>query len=249
MNRDIVAKRFTIGQYIYTPIDISDRDLIVEDRPYAGLLYIDRSLYLRNTNDSRSVRSLSLLVGVVGDLSFAGYVQKEIHKIIDSREPMGWDHQLNNEFLLNFSLIERYVLYANDHVNLSIYGGGSLGNLNTQILFGSLIKFGIGDGVYGDYDFINFEPFPKNLKSKWYIVYVFAGVEQRVVAHNILLDGNTFSKSHSVDKNILVSEFMYGVSYRYKRFKAIYSMHFRSKEFDGQKDNFNFGTLSIIFSW
>jgi len=42
--------------------------------------------------------------------------------------------------------------------------------------------------------------------------YVFAGVEGRAVARDIFLDGNTFQKSPSVDKEPLVGELAVGAA-------------------------------------
>jgi len=243
LNRDTIAERISIGQYIYTPVDITIPELMVDDRPYAGLLYLDGTSYFKTKN---KVRSFSTLIGVVGDASLSEDSQKIIHKAIGSRKPMGWDNQLNNEIVLNLGYTERDYLYENDYIDLSTYYGGSLGNLNTQLFLGSMIRAGFGK--FGDCELINLEPTPKR-GQEWYDFNVFIGIEQRFVAHNILLDGNTFSDSHSVEKEYLVSELMYGISYNYGNLKVIYSNHIRSKEFEEQKDHFEFGTLSIVYSW
>jgi len=243
LNKDTVAERISIGQYIYTPSDIEIQDLIVDDRPYAGLLYLNGISYFKSENRTRS---FSTLIGIVGDMSLAGYAQKTVHKAIGSKKPMGWDNQLDNEVVLNVAYTQNNRIYSNNYMDLSIYHGGSLGNLNTQLLIGSMIRAGFDKFSYCD--LVNFEPIPKR-SVMWYNFNIFLAMDQRVVAHNILLDGNTFSESHSVDKEYLVSELMYGISYRYGNWKTIYSSHIRSKEFEGQKDNFSFGTLSIVYCW
>jgi lipid A 3-O-deacylase len=242
-NWDTVAKRISVGQYIYTPGDISIPELIEYDRPYAGLLYLDNTSYFKSNN---RIRSFSVLVGSVGSMSLAEYAQKTIHKAINSRQPMGWDNQLNNEIILNVALIERNRIYSNRYMELSTYYGSSLGNLNTQLIVGGMIRAGFGK--FGDYDLINFEPIPK-YSHELYDFNIFFGIEQRVVVHNILLDGNTFSDSHSVNKRYLVSELMYGISYKYRNVKIVYAVNVRSKEFDGQEDNFGFGSLSFVYEW
>jgi len=242
-NTDTVAERISIGQYIYTPSDIEIPELIIDDRPYAGLLYLAETSYFKTEN---RIRSFSTLIGVVGDASLAEDAQKTVHKAIGSKTPMGWDNQLDNEMILNLAYTERDKFYSNNYMDLAAYYGGSLGNLNTQLIIGSMIRAGFGG--FGDCELINLEPIPKK-NLEWYDFKIFIGIEQRAVAHNILLDGNTFSDSHSVEKEYLVSEFMYGISYEYGNWKTIYSSHIRSKEFEGQEDNFEFGTLSIIYSW
>jgi lipid A 3-O-deacylase len=244
LNMNVVAYRISLGQYIYTPVDISIPELIEDDRPYAGLLYLDKTSYFKSGN---KIRSFSTLIGAVGDISLSEDSQKIVHKILDATKPMGWDNQLNNEIVVNIGYVERYRIYANNYMDCSTYYGGSLGTLNTQGLIGGVIRAGFGEKL-SYYNIINFEPYPK-YNSEWYDFNIFIGIEQRFVIHNILLDGNTFSDSHSVDKEYFVNEFMYGISYKYGNWKVIYSNHIRSREFDGQEDNFAFGTLSLIYCW
>jgi len=53
-------------------------------------------------------------VGVVGPASLAVPVQKRFHKMIGADRPMGWDHQLPNEPVLNVDYTGAYLLAKGD---------------------------------------------------------------------------------------------------------------------------------------
>lgn len=102
---------YTGGQDIYTPQDIEARDLIVDDRPFAGWLYLGMGVHDRSapvkagetegdfpwlTQDSTEV-----IFGMIGPQSYAGEVQYWWHENVigfsNTRKPSGWDNQLDNE--------------------------------------------------------------------------------------------------------------------------------------------------------
>ncbi|MCP4653996.1 MAG: lipid A deacylase LpxR family protein, partial [bacterium] len=76
--------------------------------------------------------------------------------------------------------------------------------------------------------------------------FVFAGVDGRVVARSIFLDGNTFKDSHSVDKKYFVYDLKGGLSIRIHSWRFDYSLVRRSKEFDQGKDQI-YGSISFSF--
>jgi hypothetical protein len=73
-------------------------------------------------------------------------------------------------------------------------------------------------------------------------------MDGRAVARNIFLDGNTFTDSHSIDKEGLVGEMRFGLAVLLGRYRLTYARVNRSEEFEGQASN-RFGslTLSVAF--
>ena len=66
-----VDSGFLLGQLMYTPENISDPNLIPDDRPYAGWLYAGPAIRLTNKTGSQSHR-LELNLGVTGPASRCG---------------------------------------------------------------------------------------------------------------------------------------------------------------------------------
>ena len=89
----------SLGQNIYTPEDITKKELIEEDRPYGGWLYLGFGLVANQ--GSRRFDKIELTLGMVGPWSMAEEVQKTWHSFFDFREPRGWDNQLDNEPAVN----------------------------------------------------------------------------------------------------------------------------------------------------
>lgn len=264
---------FSAGQNMFTPVDIWDPDryAIYElkgDRPYAGWLYFNFGL-LADKRDIKSeckkIKQLSdtldtmeLSLGIVGPASKAGEVQKFVHQTFGGVDPKGWDHQLNNEPTINLTYNRQWRFASEDHnnwidIDFIPHAGFALGNVYTYANAGATVR--VGNGLNSDYgpprirpsvpgsDFIKSGPKP-NWSS-----YVFAGVEGRAIAHNIFLDGNTFTDSHSVDKYPLTGDIQAGAVLRYKDTRLSLTTIHRGREFKNQQEAASFGalTLTVMF--
>ncbi|GAM62259.1 hypothetical protein JCM19232_5223 [Vibrio ishigakensis] len=52
---------------------------------------------------STEINSYSLMLGTTGPNSYAEEGQKFVHSIIKSDDPQGWDNQIENQVVLNFT--------------------------------------------------------------------------------------------------------------------------------------------------
>ena len=91
--------QFVLGMEAYTPTDIRALDPPLGEHPYAGVLYVDSSLFSMSRIASHQ---LTLRLGFVGPSTGTEDVQRWIHEIIGSPIPQGWDTQLKNEPIVNF---------------------------------------------------------------------------------------------------------------------------------------------------
>ncbi len=247
---------YALGQNLYTPSDITITDPSHMDRPYAGWLY--GSFGLVSDMESR-VDNIELAIGMVGPASLGEPTQKFVHKVIDSPEPMGWDHQLKNEpgVVLTYERkIRRFVDFETGLLNLefdaSPHAGVSLGNVLTQVEGGVLLRIG--------HDLEKDRGGPPRIRpslpgSDYYSPsddfgwYLFGGAAGRWVARNIFLDGNTFSDGYSVKKNPFVGDFQIGVAMRYKAVRLAYTHIIRTKEFENQGTPDRFGAITLSYQF
>ena len=95
---DLLATGFDAGQIMVTPADIHRIVPDPRDRPYAGRLFVSAS-WQRFADDHYA--ALKLITGVVGPESLAEQTQKAVHRAIGVGRPLGWDHQLHTEPILN----------------------------------------------------------------------------------------------------------------------------------------------------
>jgi len=200
------------------------------------------------------MQSISILLGVVGPYSFADETQIFVHeKITDSSYPKGWDNQLDDEPVVNVGYADRHRLLDSKWWDWIGRYGISVGNLNTHASIGTTFKFGWN--VPPNYDIVSLEPVPRDYEVQMNgypvlgkaVLIGFVDLEGAAVAHNILLDGNTFSDSHSVDKEPLVGGLVAGITLGITDFEITYSMHWRTKEFEGQEHTPKYGGLSLSY--
>lgn len=214
----------SLGQVIQTPGNLSRSDLIPEDVPYAGLLAIQAAWY--GYDDTR-LRGFALTAGVVGPAALGKQVQSGVHQLIGNDEPRGWDNQLANEPVLNLAYRRKRKLWAARTgdgwgADLTLDGHGALGNLYTALAGGLELRAGynLPGGFAPVADPVGFalhhQARLRPARPERASVYLSAVARGHLVARNLLLDGNTFTNSHGVDKTPVVGQFLLGAHLEYR---------------------------------
>lgn len=243
LDEPVTAKRHSFGQYMYTPSDISISELIEDDRPYAGILYLETSEYMPSGN---RLQSVSLIIGAVGSWSVAEATQKWVHDTWGAQPPKGWDNQIDDELVFSVVYVDRHRFYKSDYIDVIGHYGESLGTLHTYANAGGTLKFGWN--VPNSYDMNRLDPLPRDFYDS-FSVYTFVSVGGRAVIRNIFLDGNTFSSSHSVKKEFFVGDFVSGLAISLYNVDITFYASIITEEFEGQNGNSEFGGLSIAYKW
>lgn len=246
---------FSLGQNMYTPANISETELIVDDRPYAGWTYLATAYHRKNeqSNLFQSMDTLEIQFGIVGPESLAEDCQKFVHEVRDLTRPNGWDNQLDNEPGLAI-VYEHKWLYRpgeNETFGYSAMGhaGAALGNVYTYANAGAEFRFGwhipkdFGVSLIRPAGSTRLEIGPA------FTLYLFGAVNGRAVAHSIFLDGNTFTDSHSVDKKHFVADLAGGLAIGYKQVMITWTEVYRTKQFHGQSDQHSYGSIALSFSF
>ncbi len=256
---ELDTSRFSLilGQSIFTPEDITRRDLIFNDRPYAGWLYLGAGFITERPGGwVDAFDNFEFDIGVVGPASLAEYIQEGWHDVIGTTDPEGWNNQLENEPGVLLTYERKWRLFRPDPESRGLgfdfmpHAGLALGNVMTYAAAGATLRVGvhleadygpprIRPGVQGS-DFFNE---PKGAFG-WYL---FAGVEGRAVGRNIFLDGNTFEDGPSVDKKTLVGDLQVGLVVTLKRWRFAFTNIFRTDEFKGQTEADEFGSVSASY--
>lgn len=248
------ALSYHLSYRMYTPVEVARRDLIEDDRPYAGLVLGGLSLYGRQPTSGAWQReeALQFDIGAVGPITAADSVQREVHRFVNAQRPRGWSHQLGNEPILNASY-RRHWWHRQSLGRLEMQHGpgvsASLGNLIVQAGAGYGLRLGQGldnamgwpslGAEQGGYRHVSTSP-----GSGW---HVFAALQGRYVAHNLLLDGNTVRNSHSVDRRELVGDAVLGLALTWEQWEVSLAHVWRSKEFEEQEQSTVHGALSLSY--
>jgi len=187
------AANYQFGQKMWTPSDISATTPQPNERPYAGLLFGEASVLGYSTVSSYR---LSLLLGTVGEQSKAGDTQKSIHEAIDATTPEGWDYQVENEIVYQVTaeadqLVGRPLMLIGES-DLSIYQRLAVGNFQSELAFGSTVRWGSNLGA--NYNNLSLHPhrlqgmlLPPNSSG----AMLFATAEIRYRYNDITIEGDT----------------------------------------------------------
>ncbi|WP_275096686.1 lipid A deacylase LpxR family protein [Sedimenticola hydrogenitrophicus] len=252
---DVSAVQYAVGQKIFTPQDTDSRTLVSNDRPYAGWLYGNATLWSRYVDeaDLQVDNLLGVTVGIVGPSAQADDVQRKFHDLFDGTNPNGWDNQLRDELGILLTYTRRWQYFHTLPGGLEFETAphlvGALGNIYTYAGGGMMLR--LGKGLRNDNGPPNIAPgFPgtpylrPSREANWYL---FAGIAGRAVARNIFLDGNTFRESHSVDKEPLVADLQLGFAFHIDNIRLAISNVWRSREFEGQSGHARFGAINISY--
>jgi hypothetical protein len=230
------------GQSMYTPPNLE----IAEDQPgqrqYAGYLYLEGN-YRRTPFEFGAIQ-----LGFIGDNSLAEETQKKVHEWIGSRDPKGWDNQIEGHGVeaQGYYKMMTY-LYHNNWYYLCpqfTVSGGTVNGIFTPGLF-NYFCFNYEPTFLNGLTFTETRGIEKNMSSWIPSVYLFVGADCDVVGYNYFLD----AKESDVHKKYIVGEFSAGIGLQWKKFIGRFAYMLKTKEYNEQDNPANFGaaTLGWIF--
>lgn len=263
------------GQSMYTPEDYTRTDLITDDRPYAGLLYLGLA-WNRRKHEPESNREMldtrEITLGVIGPWSLAEESQNLVHDAIGEPRFLGWDNQLENEPAFQLALDRKFREFRGSGAIIPGFSADSIrslglriGNIETSATLG--VEGRIGWNLPNDFGSYPIRPGAENRppsaaslhgKSSDSVpaasrprpgVHLFGTLEAKAVAYDFSLDGNLFQSSHSVTRRPWVAQAAVGISAQ-----GIVAGHgvrlavmrvYRTREFEEQGANQAYGSIAL----
>ncbi len=253
--RDGVHSRFSLslGQNLYTPDNILNEDIISDDRPYAGIIYLTIGVH---SQKNRIQDNLDITVGMLGPTALGEQVQKFVHDLVGGEDPRGWHNQLKNEPVLGLNFRRKWKLWKAGDSNgfgfeIMPHIGGGAGNL--YVYSNSGVQVRLGWRLPQDFGINLARPggdrgVAPRLQGRFGL-HIFAAVDGKFVLRNILLDGNTFMDSHRVDKEPLTADLIVGAGFRAGRFNFSYEIVYWTKKFKTESRDQVFGTFNLSYSY
>lgn len=247
----------SVSHEIFTPEDWERSDLIENDRPYAATLLFGVGYNSRNAD---SMQTTLLQAGLVGPGAGGEQIQDFVHDLVGSDKFRGWDHQLDNEPVVRVmrQWFKRWnsarlldSLLAGDVI---VHGGGSLGNLATFTNAGVEVRVGtVLPDNFGSAPILpvgeTVSPIRRSNYTERLAAHLFVAFDVRYVLHDITLDGNTWSDSHSVEREPIVADIGVGIAARWRGWRIALARYVRTREFTGQEDKAEVGSISIRREW
>ena len=242
---------FSFGQNMYTPDDTDRTDLIRDDRPYAGWSYVGLAYHrLALQDEGRDfLDSVEIQMGMVGPISFAEETQTLVHELRNIDTAKGWDNQLKNEPGVVVAFERKWRFGPEKPTRLGtdmiVHAGGTLGNVATYLNSGLELRYGLNLPRNFGVSLIRPAGSPRFSPGNKPSLYLFGAVNGKYVLRDIFLDGNTFTDSHSTDKEPLIADYAIGATLSYRNLLITYTNVTRTREFEGQKEDHNFGSLTL----
>lgn len=261
-----------IGQAMYTPADKTRTDLIEDDRPYAGLLYLGLAWNRRTRPHDAGYESLDsreLTLGVIGPWSQAERSQDLVHRLRGFDRFRGWGNQLHNEPAFQLAVerkfkprLEGAVRPGWGHDAIGSYAV-RVGNIETSASAG--LEFRWGRNIANDFGSYSIRPggenrppsaatdlratHPRSIGAPRPGAHAFAHLEAKAVAWDFSLDGNLFRASHHVSRRPWVAQAALGISSQWlvarHGVRLALMRVWRTREFDEQVSRHAFGSVAL----
>ena len=242
---------YAIGQNMFTPSDIELVTPAPGERPYAAFLYGGVGL-AADRGDRLDV--LALEIGMVGPSALGEETQKLVHNIVGAAEPEGWDTQLQDEPGFRLTYERKFRFQSDIPLDVLDLSAGfaphfnvSLGTIDTSAGLGGTVR--VGQDLADDYGPPRVRPAvssPGFFRNKdGFSWYLFAGIEGRVVARNLFVEGNTYQGVKGVDPSRFVADFQVGAAVQVGDVEFAYMHVLRTQEYEIQDKLSDFGSLNL----
>lgn len=132
----------TLVQNMFTPSTTKTGGILYGDRPYAAYLYVG-SFKITNDPVKHFRQTSELDLGIMGPNSYGEWVQQAFHNTVPTNnEPLGWEYQIKNDLVLNYSIAYEKGLFMKRNIDLVISSVGNIGTLYTNFSGGIQLRTG-----------------------------------------------------------------------------------------------------------
>lgn len=235
----------TIVQNMYTPTNPDVENVLEGDRPFAAYLYLG---HFKNTlSHERRYRQYSELdIGLIGPGSLGGFVQNQIHDI----EPVGWDNQIQNDLVLNYTAIVEKGLYNPGAFDLNVFAAGQIGTLYDNLGGGVRIRLGHMNSYFAMPGLATKKSIEGADALNWQYG-IFAHAKAKLVIYDATLQGGMINHSSNYtipasDIERFVFEASIGLFISYKQFGLRLEQFYTTPEFKDAYD-FRWGHINLTY--
>ncbi len=234
-----------LRQMMFTPIHPETDEIVANDRPFAGVLYLG---FFRSStlNHLKLTLQSEIQLGAIGPLSLAESLQRSIH----DKEPNGWNFQIHNDLLINFNLRAEKTVLSTQHAETGLIAEIKVGSLHTNAAAGLFIRYGHYAPHFNTLS-TNIS-LPKGLIKHQPVQYwLYGRALGRQVGYDASLNGGLFNNNspHYLIKKQLHSQVLeaeLGTVLIYKQYGLQFSYTYLSPEFTGGGEHF-WGNIKLIY--
>jgi lipid A 3-O-deacylase len=230
-------------QNMYTPLKLNRPEVLVGDRPFASYLVLGHQRISLSPEKHRRLQT-EISIGVIGPGALGNFAQDMIH----TEAPTGWQYQVRNDFVLNYSMRYDHGLYNGKSLKIAAVGGGQAGTLYDNIMGGLFLQVGRANDRYGS---IFQTSGPQKPYRKRICYYFSLDVINKVILYDATLEGGMFNdesvytiESDQVKRYVFTGKAGFGIGFGKYSLEA--EQVFLTPEFDGGRRHMWFRIKNII---
>lgn len=228
---------YIYGNKIFTPRKTRTRNVREMDRPYAGWNHVGFSI--SRLKGSSTISHLESEIGIVGQISGMGQMQRWMHQQVGYPKPQGWDTQIRNELVLNAN----YQLLKSVKILPEV-----------DVIFHSGLFAGTGLNMISQNFTLRFLNMNSLTESSWFNarlgydegedkqeVFIFINYGVDYVLSNIFLEGSLFDNPSplTVNAETWVLRRSFGIMHSRNRSSFLFELNNSTQEFEaGQRHGY-----------
>ncbi|MFD2873953.1 lipid A deacylase LpxR family protein [Mucilaginibacter ximonensis] len=246
---------FDLGQKIFNPQSGAVPSASYIDRPFAGYLYAGASMNYLYKNESNF--KIGVQLGVIGPASGGQTAQTWVHNNFGFYAPNGWQYQIKNNAVVNFSGEYNRLIARDTALDLSFASYANLGTGFTGAGAGLLFRLGVFNQLFNSASTQSSVIADNSIvtpnKHEFFLYYK---PMANVIAYDATIQGGLFNKKDEAGSLEVTAEpqrFVLsnhvGVTYATKRWVIDVAAIFHSKDTKYQQLSEAWGSATLYYKF
>jgi lipid A 3-O-deacylase len=220
----------------YTPTSTNSNAILYGDRPFEGSMSL-KMFAISSSSAKQQQVSAAIHLGIIGPAALGEEIQTNIHRWTGNKLPIGWQHQIKNDIILNYQLNIEKKLLVTDAFLLNGVAELRAGTLHDRI--GGGINFMTG----------HFNNPYKTEKEKKVQYYLYGQSRINLIGYDGTMQGGIFNRKStytisSADVSGITFQADAGIVLNFQKLFLGYNQSFLSKEFTTGKTH-RWGGVSL----
>jgi lipid A 3-O-deacylase len=231
---------FSLNLFGYTPTSIRSDSILYGDRPFGSALSF--KIFAKATNTTRRQQfASSLQLGIIGPLAQGENIQTGIHRWLKNVLPDGWQHQVQNDVIINYQLnFEKQITPVKKGLLINAVAETRIGTLQNRLSAGINLMAGHFTDPY------------KTDRPKKMSYYFFWQARTNLILYDALMQGGIFNRKNPYiitagDITRITFQADAGLILNFPKLYLSYTQSFLSREFRTGRYH-RWGGISIGFS-
>ena len=241
-----ITSSLSLHQSMFTPLTTKTPPVLQNDRPYASTLYLNYSQTAQNSEATYKLTS-SIKIGVIGSAALGQLLQQSVHHTLPGNDtPLGWETQINNDLVLDYSLDYSQRVLSGPMFEMYTGSSVSLGTLYTQ----AAIHMDVRAGTLNLSKVRSSATRP--VTGGWHYG-THSGISMNAVGYDATLQGGVFNHENlftltSAEVQRLVPAAYLGLFAGYNKFQLSITQHYLGREFKQGRHHF-WGSIGLQYNY